>query len=422
MDEVFIAFNANTDYIINFKKLPFNLKNVNSNAELPSEVRDETGLKKALVNALKRGEAVELRAESEEYYNSLINQVKPGEKRIGGQMGIVANNLARLGVNKVIAYTNPLSKELSKLFHKNVLYPVVNEGEVVLKPINECGGSESTRVNLIIEYKKGEEVRTKDGSFTVPRNNRFILSSPVKNSKPVLKKSLLKKCLFENVNRVFLSGYHHISKRDKRLFKKLIEQVKMMKEFNPRMLIHVEYVDLHKHWLNKELFKLLKHVHSFGMNEVELGNLMKYLGKKSIHQLIKDTDYSIEGLIRAGSVLMKEFNLQRVSIHTLPYMISLTRKDYPISKEVLLHANIYGIRVVNSKGISNKGFVKELRKVNKYALSPEGVLNASRDYETSYDLIIVPNFNSEEVPVKFTVGLGDTISSAVFFAEEALNN
>jgi ADP-dependent phosphofructokinase/glucokinase len=366
-------------------------------------------LKSALAYSFKKGSANELKIENKKLYNELL-ELKVSKKRLGGQMGIVANTLATLGVHKIIVFTNLLSKEQTSMFDKRVLFPIIKNNKIILKPVHECGReSDETRINIIIEYKKGTKVKLKDKTLIIPRSNRFIISSPVTKSPPLIPKNLLRADLWNKFDKAFISGYHHIKKNEAtKVFKEWKEQLRIIKRLNPDLNIHLEYVDLHKDWLNKALFKVLKLIDSFGLNEVEAMNIMKYLGKKGYDKI------SPENLVKAGEELIKSFKFKRVNIHTLKYLIELT--TYSIDEEKVIHANLFGVRVVNSKGVSGEKFMKALKSIHKYAPSPVGIKAASKKYNTKNNLIIVPNFKTHTVPVKYTVGLGDTVSSSVFFS------
>lgn len=421
----FAAFNANVDAITKIdKKFPINFKEVKSNSKLPNSVKSMKDLKNALVHSMKHGKAVELKIENKELYTKLMKSLNFRHKRIGGQMGIVANTLSKLGVKKPVIFSNLLSNEQAKLFESNVLFPSVKNNRIVFKRAKQAGRKKDpTRENIIIEYSQGFTIECKDETFKTPRNNRFIISSPVHKSPPLIPENLMRKDLFNTFKRAFISGYHHVKKKNhSRLFNKWVNQLKKIKELNPDLLIHLEYVDLHKEWLNNELLKVIKQVHSFGLNEAETASLMEYLSLNKERDKIIKSKNSADSLIKAGKILMKLFGLKRLSIHTLQFIISITVKDYPVKVNDLIHANVYAMRVVNSKGVHGmSGFVKGLNDINKYELSSIG-LKASRVKEDKdYNIIVIPNFNTETVPVEYTVGLGDTVSSAAFYAEEAVS-
>jgi len=418
LNNLFVAFNANIDYI---KKITpdFFLKfeDINENCSLPNLIESIDDFKKAIIFSSKRGKAVELKINNHELYEYLLKKIKYDNKRIGGQMGIVANNLSTLGVKKTIIFTNVLSKIQAKFFKKNIYFPTLLNNKLTLKPAKDCGSErDKTRINLIFEFNEGLKIKVKNGTIIIPRNNRFIVSSPYVNNPPLIPKSLMKAELFSKVDRIFLSGYHHITKKQKHLFVQWKNQIETIKQFNPKMMIHLEYVDLHQEWLSKELFKILKMVDSFGINEVELMNLVKSLGEESLSKKIVKSNYSSKYLIDAGLFVMKEFKLKRVNIHTLECLINLTTKDYPVNFEKLIHSNIFAIRVTNARAISGESFAQSLKGININSLNKKGIEESKIVQEKDYNLIIVPNFN-KNIKIKYTVGLGDTISSTSFYSE-----
>lgn len=418
----FVAYNVNTDAITkidnNFLKV-LDFKDTSKDSKLPKGIDSVKSLKEAVAYSFTNGLAIELKIENEELYSFLMKKLKFKDKRIGGQAGIAANTLAKLGVEKVIVYSNILSLDQSKLFLKKILFPVVKSGKLKLIPANKAGDASSpTRVNIIVEYTKGMKIRMTDGIVAAPRNSRFIISHQPFSSKPVLPKELLIPELFTNITRLFLSGFHHVKEEEANtVFDECFKQLETIKGFNNDCLIHVEYVDLHKDWLKEKFLELLHHIDSFGLNEVEMLNLMRFLNEDKIAKLVSSSDYSAYSLVTAGLYIAKNFNLKRVSIHHINFIISITKKDYPIPISHIVDSNIFGIRVVNSKCVAGEDFLKELRSTVDYPFDSEGLSAADIRYDDlDYNIVVVPNLSPKK-KITYTVGLGDTISCAVFFGE-----
>ncbi|VVB75479.1 ADP-specific phosphofructokinase [Candidatus Tiddalikarchaeum anstoanum] len=422
VDKAFIAFNINTDAIISigekFLKI-IDFKDVLRDCRLPNTINSMTSLKEALAYSFVNGSAQELKIENEKLYNELINTLPFDERRIGGQAGIVANTLSKLGVKQVIVYSNMLSVSQAKLFEDNVVFPIVKDGEVEFIPARDAGKpSDPTRVNIIIEYKEGTRIELKDGLITIPRNSRLIISHQPYMSQPLIPKELLVPELFKGVKRIFLSGYHHIKEEEAgKVFSECIKQIKLIKKFEKDCMVHVEYVDLHKDWIKKNMIQLLQYVDSFGLNEVETLNFIKFQKKTKLSKDIEMSKFSAESLVNAGLFIAKKFKLKRVNVHFIDFIISITDKKYPISVKNVLEANMFGMRAVNSRGVAGEDFIKELGRTEHYGINEKGVMSAEKKYSSKgFNIVVVPNLNPDK-KIEYTVGLGDTVSSSTFFGE-----
>ncbi len=413
VDEAFVAFNANLDYIYRLNNM-FKFERVKK-IELPSSIKDRKDLTKGLLYSFTNGKAIELKIENKELYNELLNELDFDEIRMGGQMGIVANTLSKLGVKKVVVFSNLFPEELAKRFESRVYYPMLNKGKIILNKAKRSGfKDQSARKNIIIEFKKGQKIVIGGKSFVCPRNNRFIISSPDESSLPIFPTQLIRKELFSSIKRIFVSGYHHVDKkRVKKVFKNWIAQINTIRTIS-NSKIHLEYVDIHKEWMNKEVIKLLSHINSLGLNEVECCNLMNYCGNMKLHNKIK-RGYKTKDLIEAGLYLIKRFGLDRVAIHTLNSIIVVVKKEYEIPNDYIVDSVIFAIRATISKLIYGNEFAKKIDQYSWHINKTDSKLWGQWELP-DVRVVIVPNLSIDEKP-RFTVGLGDTISSISFYGE-----
>ncbi len=413
VESSFVAFNANLDCIYKLDNR-FEFEEVDK-IELPSSIKNKTDLSKALIYSFMKGKAVELKIESKQLYEELLEKLNFEEIRLGGQMGIVANTLSKLGVKKVVVFSNLFPEELAVRFEDNVYYPLLHKGKIILNKAKRSGFKDQVaRKNIIIEYKKGQKIKSGNKIFRCPRNNRFIISSPEQSTLPIFPTQLLNAGLFSGIQRIFLSGYHHVDKKNvKKVFKNWIAQIRRIKQITDSKT-HLEYVDIHKDWMNKEVLTLLNYVDSLGLNEVECCNLMSYCGNIKLYDRIRK-EYNAKDLIEAGKYLVKRFGLERVAIHTLNSIIVVVKDDYEIPNKYIIDSVVYAIRVTISKLIYSDRFNKMVGKYSWHinskdrAVWGEHILDGVR-------VVVVPNLSIDESP-KFTVGLGDTISSTSFYGE-----
>ncbi len=424
--KIIVAFNANIDAITKvdedfLKKI--NFKNIKTtNIKIPKEIKSRKDLLHGLAYSIINGESLELEINNEELYSSLLDELKIHTKRMGGQMGIVANHLARIGVNKVIVYNNKLSEEQASLFHEDVLFPKIVNDELKLIPAREAGDKNNpTRINIIIEYLKDTVIEFSDKKIKIPRNNRFIISHKPFRYEPVFPDEIIREELFSDCFRLFLSGFHHATpETSEKIFQKSCSQINNIKSLNPFIKIHVEYVDLHQEWLYKGIMMILSHVDSFGLNEVETVSFLKYINKNKLAKMIKNNDYNSELMAEAAQVILKEIGLQRVNIHHLHYLVCAILRSYGIEKDWMRQANIYAVRIVSSRAIFGKEYLDEhkISLIDDSPLSKKGVKECCSVFRQKPNIVItvVPNKTTKR-PVKWTVGLGDVVSSTSFVSE-----
>lgn len=128
-------------------------------------------------NALKEGKASHIPV-NEKMLDWFTETFPERVERIGGQAGIIANQLAILGWKSVI-YTPILSEKLAILFDKKVEFPVPEGEEVVLKNVKKCTKEgDPTKINWIFEFREKDKFKIGGDVAVAPRSNRVIYSSP----------------------------------------------------------------------------------------------------------------------------------------------------------------------------------------------------------------------------------------------------
>jgi ADP-dependent phosphofructokinase/glucokinase len=438
---IFLAYNVNVDAIKFFKKGEEVQELINQFdedeiikkiKEYPRVIAHPIDFIARLIYSMKTGKPSEVSMLDDESLNKWFNGLKYDEERMGGQIGIISNILSMLNLKRIIAYTPILSKKQAEMFvdKENLLYPSVVNGNLLLKkPIESYREDDPTKINRIFEYKKGIEFKLGDEKIITPQANRFIASSRPDALRFEIKEELKKKLpeIGEMVDCAILSGYHGIKekyndgKTDDYYFKKAEEDIKLLKEKNKNLKIHLEFASIQNINLRKKIMdRIIPHIHCIGMDETEIANLIHVYGySKLCEDIIKNS--KIEDIITASKILLdKHENLELIQIHSMYYIMYLGRKNNPLSEDELKRTLELATILASSKAkLGNISNIEDLKAglsipYNKYSdLLTSIVENLKKKEEyADYKIVIVPSRLVKNP--KSTVGIGDTISAAAF--------
>jgi len=185
---IFLAYNADIDAIVRVSELKkiFTKKDFLKlkDEPLPTTIESKEDLLIGIINSMKNGTGEELPMNGR-ISCWLRKRIKPREKRMGGQIGIMSNVLSNLGFNCLV-YFPLLSKEQSKLFERNPnLKFLTKDG---WKPSGIYFKNVPTKINWIFEFSKGEklfDVVAKDSSrfIAASRPDEDRIKSPLLESK-----------------------------------------------------------------------------------------------------------------------------------------------------------------------------------------------------------------------------------------------
>ena len=431
---VFVAFNTNVDEIkyVDDELLSFlDLKDFSCAGKGKNEIRSVDDFKRGLLLSMKDGKAREWVIKDSITSDWLKKKIKYDKKNMGGQAGIVANLLSRIGIRKVIVFNPKLAKEEAELYDKNIVVPRCSLGNLHLLKPKDAVNTDKAKINLIFEFKKGQKVTTKDEMFFAKRTNRFIVSFRPKGREPNFPKEIEKKFgeILKGTKRVFLSGYQHLPCDEGSFFKAKI-QLAEMRRVNPDLRIHFEFT-------SEENLELIGYISRFvmsecdslGCNERETELLLRGLGEDKLADDVKYSDYSAIKLYEGACAIMKTSGVSRIQIHNLGFMICLVKKKYGdphklmdallFSSETVFTKSVVGIiesvddiDINLEHSISNRG-ISEIRKFEKWTHMDkisEGLYDCGDCY-----FMVAPMKESKRV--KTTVGLGDTISSVGFIGD-----
>ncbi len=297
----------------------------------------------ALVHSMREGKAMHFVCKNPllfEWFNKVF--AGPDKKRIGGQAGIIANQLCELGVNAVV-WTPRLSRHLAELFHSARVRGPVAKGKR-LEFLTALGAHEKgvgTKVNWIFEFKANDALEVDGKRVVAPRANRLIIASEAKII-PTFSDQLvpLLPQLGKSVQAAVMAGYHYLDpvcaesgKTCKYYLDREKNNIRAMKSKNKGLVIHYEYVPIPHPEVEKQIISaIVAEIDSLGMNEVEARELLERFGYKKEAARIYRFENAFT-LYLGAAKLLKKLRLKRLHIHNLGYHLVLLKKPCRVPPE-----------------------------------------------------------------------------------------
>lgn len=432
---VFVAYNTDIDAICylneDFEKKFSKNEFKQALKEEPKAIKNKVDLLSGILRSMRDNNAEELPILNPKMVEFLKNNIKPEEKRMGGQAGIMSNLLSTLGC-KTIVYTKLLSKKQSNLFrdNENLFFPKVNK-TLKLKHPKKCSKKVKTKTNWIFEFKKGSMVF----STKAKGSNRFIAASrPEEINLEVEKLEKHVKELANLCDCAILSGYHDLKKKYKdgssyldhlKSAEKFLEK---LKKENPNLTVQVEFASVPDREMRSEILKrIVSKADSLSMDRSEISSILKVLEKEK--KLTSIIEY-----YKALEKIFEEFEINCVKIHTLNYFMGIFQ-DYLNPKHVkkgLLFARDLGasrikkgeiedkedVKIAEGIEVSRKG-KKERKKFEEFLKNSKGEKLEKGLYKLKDKYVVLIPTKIVKEP-KRTVGAGDIISAGSFALENAL--
>ena len=456
LDGMLVAYNSNIDAIKHLTEADLSkLIGLFKDTEIierietyPREIKDPLDFIARLFISMREGKAAEIPTHNSDIHEWLKDHLGFDYARMGGQAGIISNLLSSLELKKVVAYIPWLSQEQAEYFvdAANLFHPKIENGKVFLKhPREAFKPNIGSKVNWILEYSKNLKVSCDGRNFTVPRDNRLIISS-----RPKWLRLDVDKEVYEQLNSIFpidgamLSGYQMIEEEyeDGSTYKdhvaSSVQVIEKLKSLNPELRIHVELTSIQNRVIRKAILTeiIAKHVHSLGLDTVEVANALNVLGHEELSYLvIMKEEYGITSLYQGALQLLKDLSLERVHVHSLGFYICILVKGHPLTlkehRDVLLFSsilaaakavrgdigNFMGAEVGLEVPISSDG-IESLDNFKLYCVGRK--LCTLEEFEYGY--IYGPEHDAVIIPTKVvnkpkaTVGIGDAISAGAFAA------
>lgn len=455
----FAAFNTNVDVVAHITNEKVQ-KLLQSNPDIDldivksrsiDEVRTITSKEDFLVvlkDMLAEGKSFHIVLEGKELMDWLDSQFSDEKESMGGQAGIIANQMAALGAAAIV-YTPLLSPKQAGLFDERVVTPVVTDTGLALTAVREAARPEdSTKINWIFEYAKGIEIDFGFTKITTPRANRVIVATRPAGSIMSFQEPLTSHLaeLGSKVDVAFMAGYHYVEKQnpDGRSYDEFmadtIAHLRVLKSKNPGLRIHYEYVPMkYVEMESATLLKVAEEITSFGINENEIKRVLAGFGFEAEAEEIANNERAYS-LYIGGLRLLEKLQVERVHVHNLGYYVLVLRKPYPVSPEIVRQACLFAssvnamkakyggyptpeqleeARVMPLSEIGYRqleGFAEEL--ANKHGIDAEAFMNTGYAEMDDHIVVFVPAHVVQN-PVS-TVGMGDTISSSSYAMETEL--
>ncbi|OIO27496.1 hypothetical protein COX86_01925 [Candidatus Micrarchaeota archaeon CG_4_10_14_0_2_um_filter_60_11] len=349
--------------------------------------------------SIRRGEAAHVAAPPKIIF--WLDRAFPnGVKRLGGQAGLMAENLCRLGCKSAV-YPLLLSKKQAALFSRGVLYPDASCGRVRLVPVRGSRNSSETKENVVVEFGSDLSARPNRAIFSSGFKRRLCFPTPWAEQKLNELGGLLDACLF--------SGFHYLKRAAE--LPPLFAQLDALKQGRQKFSFHCEYVPFEDKRMEAAVLRgLCKRVKSLGLNEVELRELHRALfGSGFDHE-------SVRQQAAAAERVYAELGLQRLHVHNKGYhLVVLGGKRDP-------RRCVLACLLASDEATFKASGSRKRAKISAYSLGKMREYSADASFlrngfvERRGHFVVIAPASFVEKPV-YTVGLGDIVSSTAFAAE-----
>lgn len=371
---------------------------------------------------------------------------------MGGQAGIIANQMAALGARSIV-YSPMLSPKQAAFCLPEVLWPVVDEkdrleeGNLRFVQAQKAGRpGDLTREPWVFEFRKEETFHFPDGPITTPRANRAIITTGIQGPERRFHNDIHSALpeLGAQIDVAFMAGYHQCGDHPedpeavRAYIDRSISDLAALRSKNPAMKVHVEYVPAKVREMERELYeKLSQQIDSFGINETETRAVLRRFGHDDLASQLEEKE-SAYLLYKAGAAFLRDLNVERVHIHNLGYYVVVLAKPYGKTAREVRDACLFASAVNVRKAMAG-GYVmiEDVPKAAELPLSDIGfnqleafaaqafgdtdseearLFMAEGIFETPDHTVIVTPAHVAPNPV-VTVGMGDTISSSSYLYE-----
>lgn len=383
-----------------------------------------------LLNRLNTGKSLLIVSEDLQLFDWLAEHFPSRRETLGGQAGIMANQLAKLEARSAL-YSPIFSPAQAEVMDRRVVFPRAEKGHLEMQPCQLAARmGDPTRSPWILEYAAGETFDFGFTQVTTPRANRLIVVSRIpglgmnfrQDFRPWLPE------LGRSIDTAFVAGYHlggpdpNSPEAAREFFRESAAALQELRTQHTGLPIHLEYVPMKEADREREMLAaILPHVDSFGINEAEIRHVLELFGFAAEAASIAN-DETAPTLLRGGLALMRRFQLRRIHIHNLGYYVFLLAKPYPRPVEAVRDAALYGSCVNACRALYGREATLEetaaaatmpVSAIGLHQLEllgPQGVVEGEDHWGT-----VVPTHVVDQP--RITVGMGDTISAASYAME-----
>jgi ADP-dependent phosphofructokinase/glucokinase len=327
-----------------------------------------------------------------------------GTLAIGGQAGIAAVHMRRLGITSVTCAVPGAGPQTCNILK--------NAGVI---PLTFDSGTDDSSdiIHLIFEYTP-DMVPVADG--IVPRRNRFIVS-PVHDSSTVIIPETFENSFLKQISsyqRAFLSGYQYL--RTEQEFITASRQIQMIHRVHPLMRTHVECVSGASRFVLEMMYRyIIPNTDSIGLNEQELGMFMHGL-RATPPASAAILPSSPVTYVREIITFAEAMGVSRIHLHTFGYYI-LILKTGTVQPELSRSALLFAARqTADTAGgdeqiLSREGLQAYVDVSEEFG--PEQTPGIFRVGD--WVLVFIPTYISQNI--QKTIGLGDILSSTAFVSD-----
>jgi len=397
--------------------------------ELKPSIKSREDLLSSLLYCMKQGSGAEVLIED----RGAALQIGSDEAfswrfRLGGNAAIMASVLAALGAEPVLN-APALSTSLAGLLHPQVRLPWNGS---LLDPCRAAWAKRADRVeemvHFVFQFQEGEAVAAGKAEFLVPQANRFIATYDPVNSRLLTSPDFDSYCT-DNIKRIagaLVSGYHLCPESQRAdAFARSAAQITSWRQRNPGLFIHAEMGSISSaSTMNSLLMRLSRiPVDSVGLNEDEIA-----VAQQEDPALPAEWPH----FLRSAEGLRRRLGLFRVAVHTRDFILSVMKvgRISPLAELSALQSGTDAAASLAATGspageiadpsarVSSAGrqALQMLCQMNGSTKSGRGVYLISGDLMVS----LMPSLLVREP--KFTVGLGDTATAAIFLRELSVIN
>lgn len=428
------AFNSNIDAVIKIKgktlaelivknKIP--LEDIENNKL--SGFSKETDVILGIAKCFCRGIAEEWITDDIKIYNWMEKNLGYDRLQMGGQAGIIANTLALLGVQKVIAHTNSHPELQAKQFLDLDNLYAFNDKNSLEKAFTISNESDIPLIHWIIEFDIDDSFTVYGKTFKCPKSNRFIATYDPLNMNLVMNNGFVQYLNNNTVDYVVLSGFNPLQEscNGVNLIKDAVKIIKKWKKNNPNMITHLEIASTQDKVIRKTIVEKLSPIaDSIGLNERETIDILECINQNKLAKAIEDETNSCN-LFNAILFLKNKLKSKRIQLHMFGLYLTIQDKDFVYSPEQNLKgmmtasvvssskaflgelASIKDVTKVLGTSVSEQG-ICELTNLSKMINKPELLKKGYCEYDGFY-VSAIPTILVKKP--KTLVGMGDTISS-----------
>jgi len=397
-----------------------------------SHFRKPTDVLIGIVKCFSRGIAEEWVTEDIAIYQWMEKYLGYDRLQMGGQGGIIANALALLGVQKVVAHTNSHPKIQADQFLDLANLLGIDENGELQRAAKISRETDIPLIHWILEFDKGDSFTYKGETFSCPKSNRFIATYDPLNMKLVMNNGFISYMNEQKTDYLLLSGFHPLlsSNGGVALIDAAVPVLEKWREANPLLIVHLEVASTQDKIIRKAIIdKIAPLAHSIGLNERETIDLLEITGQDALAQKAEKETNS-RNLFEAILYLKKKLNVSRIQLHMFGLYLTIQDKNFRYSPELNLKGMMTAAVVSSSKAYNGE-IVKydDVTKTFGFPVSEQGLnelgalakfLNKEELLETG--LCEVEGFAVSAIPTilidkpKTLVGMGDTISSVSLLA------